>query len=158
MMRRRCSPLRSALRVSVSLLTVAVSIATASSGSADEPIEYALAIHGGAGWEPDKLSADDIAAHRAAMTRAIHVGRDILKKGGTALDAVEQTIRVLEDEPLYNAGKGAVFNNVGRHELDAAIMSGQVRQAGAVAGLTTVKNPISLARLVMTETKHVLLI
>jgi len=121
-------------------------------------IEYAIAIHGGAGWEPEKLSKEDRQRHREALTRAIHVGRDILDKGGSALDAVEQTIRVLEDEPLYNAGRGAVFNNVGQHELDAAIMNGRSRQAGGVAGLTTVKNPISLARLVMTETRHVLLI
>lgn len=120
-------------------------------------VEYAIAIHGGAGWEPDKLSKEDRQRHREALTRAIHVGRDILAKGGSALDAVEQTIRVLEDEPLYNAGRGAVFNNGGQHELDAAIMNGRSRQAGGVAGLTTVKNPISLARLVMTETRHVLL-
>ncbi len=120
--------------------------------------EWALAIHGGAGLEPDKLDAAGRERQKAALTRAIHVGRDILSKGGTAMDAVEQTIRVLEDEPLYNAGRGAVFNNVGKHELDAAIMDGQSRKAGAVAGLTTVKNPVSLARLVMSETRHVLLI
>lgn len=127
--------------------------------AADPPkIEFAIAIHGGAGVEPKKLSDDDRRRHHAALTRAIHTGRDILASGGTAMDAVEQTIRVLEDEPLYNAGRGAVFNNQGQHELDAAIMNGQTRQAGAVAGLTTVKNPVSLARLVMSETPHVLLI
>lgn len=78
--------------------------------------------------------------------------------GGTALDAVEQTIRSLEDEPLYNAGCGAVFNSIGKHELDAAIVDGKSHMAGAVAGITTVKNPISLARLVMAKTNHVLLI
>lgn len=121
-------------------------------------IEFALALHGGAGWEPAKLSATDRQKHDVAMRRALEAGRKILAEGGTALDAVESTIRVLEDEPLYNAGHGAVFNSVGQHELDAAVMDGGTRRAGAVAGLTTVKNPISLARLVMQQTKHVLLI
>lgn len=121
-------------------------------------IEFAIAIHGGAGLEPAKLSSADRQRQHEALTRAIYAGRDILARGGSAMDAVEQAIRVLEDEPLYNAGRGAVFNNVGRHELDAAVMDGQTRKAGGVAGLTTVKNPVSLARLVMTETKHVLLI
>lgn len=125
---------------------------------ADPAVDYAIAIHGGAGIEPNTLSAAQKQSHEAALTRAITVGRDILAQGGTALDAVEQTIRVLEDEPLYNAGRGAVFNNVGRHELDAAIMDGRDRSTGAVAGVTTIRNPISLARLVMTETPHVLLI
>jgi beta-aspartyl-peptidase (threonine type) len=119
--------------------------------------EYAIAIHGGAGLEPAKLSPEGRRAHEAALTKAIEVGRAILAKGGTALDAVEQTIRALEDDPLYNAGKGAVFNSEGQHELDAAIMDGESGKAGAVAGVMTVQNPISLARLVMTETRHVLL-
>lgn len=123
----------------------------------EQPVDYALAVHGGAGWEPAKMTEEDRAVHRAALTRALDVGNRILRNGGTALDAVEQTIRVLEDEPLYNAGRGAVFNERGQHELDAAIMDGKKRMAGAVAAVTTVKNPISLARLVMTETKHVLL-
>lgn len=127
-------------------------------GPQTERAEYALAIHGGAGWEPAKMTDADQAGHRAALTRALHVGRDVLAAGGTALEAVERTIRVLEDEPLYNAGRGAVFNSEGKHELDAAIMDGAQRKAGGVAGLTTVRNPISLARLVMTETRHVLLI
>lgn len=123
----------------------------------EQTVEYALAVHGGAGWEPKKMTEEDRAVHRAALTRALDVGSRILRNGGSALDAVEQTIRVLEDEPLYNAGRGAVFNERGQHELDAAIMDGKKRTAGAVAAVTTVKNPVSLARLVMTETKHVLL-
>ncbi len=119
---------------------------------------YSIAIHGGAGIEPDKLSAAEKLAHEEALKRALFTGRDLLAKGGTALDAVEQTIRVLEDEPLFNAGRGAVFNNVGTHELDAAIADGKTHNGGAVAGVTTIKNPISLARLVMTDTNHVLLI
>lgn len=127
------------------------------SHGAEPTVDFAIAIHGGAGIEPETLSEAQKREHEAALTRAITVGRDILAKGGAALDAVEQTIRVLEDEPLYNAGRGAVFNNVGRHELDAAIMDGRDRSTGAVAGVTTIRNPISLARLVMTETPHVLL-
>lgn len=124
---------------------------------AEPAVEYAIAIHGGAGIEPDTLTEAQKREHEAALKRAILIGRDILAKGGTALDAVEKTLRVLEDEPLYNAGRGAVFNNVGRHELDAAIMDGRDRSTGAVAGVTTIRNPISLARLVMTQTPHVLL-
>jgi len=132
---------------------------TAFSGLADEAPkpDFAIAIHGGAGLEPNKLSAADRLEHEAALRRALLAGTEILASGGQALDAVEAAIRVLEDEPLYNAGKGAVFNSVGTHELDAAIVDGKQRQAGGVAGVTTVKNPISLARLVMTQTPHVLL-
>lgn len=119
---------------------------------------FSIAIHGGAGIEPDKLSEAEKQAHEEALKRALFTGRDLLAAGGTALDAVEQTIRVLEDEPLFNAGRGAVFNNVGTHELDAAIADGKTHNGGAVAGVTTIKNPISLARLVMSDTNHVLLI
>jgi L-asparaginase / beta-aspartyl-peptidase len=122
------------------------------------PSNFSIAIHGGAGVEPEKLSQSEKQAHYAALERALNRGRDILANGGTAMDAVEQTIRILEDEPLYNAGHGAVFNSIGQHELDAAIVDGKTHEAGAVAAVTTVKNPISLARLVMSETDHVLLI
>ncbi len=124
----------------------------------EKPPKFSIAIHGGAGLEPDKLSVDDRREHEKALKIAVTTGAKILQEGGTALDAVEQAIRVLEDQPLYNAGKGAVFNNIGKHELDAAIVDGKTHTAGAVAGVTTIKNPISLARLVMTETPHVLLI
>jgi len=130
------------------------------SAIAQEPSSkrYSIAIHGGAGIEPDKLNAAEKLTYEEALKRALFTGRDLLAKGGTALDAVEHTIRILEDEPLFNAGRGAVFNNVGTHELDAAIANGQTHNGGAVAGVTTIKNPISLARLVMTDTNHVLLI
>ena len=130
----------------------------AQSPTTETKVEYALALHGGAGWEPAKLSPTDRQQHEVALRRALEAGRKILVDGGTSMDAVETTIRELEDEPLYNAGRGAVFNNMGQHELDAAIMDGQSRRAGAVAGVTTIKNPISLARLVMSQTSHVLLI
>lgn len=137
---------------------LAVTLQAQAASAQDRPkVEFAIAIHGGAGVEPARLTEDQKLLHTAALERALETGRKILAEGGTAMDAVEQTIRVLEDDPLYNAGKGAVFNSAGQHELDASIMDGQTTKAGAVAGVTTVKNPISLARLVMTETRHVLL-
>lgn len=120
--------------------------------------EFAIAIHGGAGDELDNITAAEKEAHRASLARALETGRKLLAEGGRAIDAVEQTIRVLEDDPLFNAGRGAVFNAEGKHELDASIMDGATGQGGAVGAVRTVKNPISLARLVMTETPHVLLI
>ena len=95
---------------------------------------------------------------RTRLRAAVSLGRDHLAQGGTALDAVEKVIRALEDDPLFNSGKGACFNAVGKHELDASIMDGQTLACGAVAGVRTVKSPISLARLVMTKTKNVLYI
>lgn len=119
---------------------------------------YAIAIHGGAGTNPGKMTKEEIAATEGSLKKALAIGVDVLDKGGTSLDAVEQVIRFLEDDPLFNAGKGAVFNSEGKHELDAAIMDGRTKACGAVAGVRTVKNPISLARLVMTKTRHVLLV
>lgn len=118
---------------------------------------FAIAIHGGAGSSPDKLSAKERAATEASMKKALAIGRDVLAEGGSSLDAVEQVIRFLEDDPLFNAGRGAVYNNREGHQLDASIMDGRDKACGAVAGVTTVRNPISLARLVMTKTRHVLL-
>ncbi|HEY4311821.1 MAG TPA: isoaspartyl peptidase/L-asparaginase [Pirellulales bacterium] len=121
-------------------------------------IEFAIAIHGGAGIEPEKIPAEERRQTEDALGKALEVGHKILADGGTSLDAVEKTVRVLEDDPIFNAGRGAVFNSAGMHELDASIMDGASHKGGGVAGLMTVKNPISLARLVMTETPHVLLI
>lgn len=118
---------------------------------------FAITLHGGAGIEPEKLTDEQRRQYRESLKSALEVGRTILTEGGTALTAVERTIRVLEDDPLFNAGRGAVFNDSGEHELDAALMDGKTLRAGAVAGVRTVKNPISLARLVMTETRHILL-
>lgn len=141
--------------IGIYLLIICPSSALSQSNN---PSKFSIAIHGGAGVEPENLSQSEKQAHYTALERALNKGRDILANGGTAMDAVEQTIRVLEDEPLYNAGHGAVFNSIGQHELDAAIVNGKTGEAGAVAALRTVKNPISLARLVMTETNHLLLI
>ena len=120
-------------------------------------LTYAIAIHGGAGAWSNRTD-DQMASVRTAMEEALRLGRDVLAAGGDSLDAVEKTIRFLEDSPLFNAGKGATFNAGGKHELDASIMRGNDRAAGAVAAVRVAKNPISLARRVMTDTKHVLLV
>ena len=119
---------------------------------------WRLAIHGGAGViEPGSLTPEKEAAYRASLAAALEAGAKILRSGGASLDAVEAAVRVLEDDPHFNAGKGAVYTAEGRNELDASIMDGRTRQAGAVAGVTRTKNPISLARAVMEKSKHVML-
>ena len=117
-----------------------------------------LVIHGGAGVEKSGLSADEQAAARAAMAQALRAGHAVLDKGGSAVDAVTATITVLEDAPQFNAGRGAVFTHDGRNELDAAIMDGATGQAGAIAGVHRVRNPIQLARAVMEHSPHVMLV
>ncbi|WP_027127568.1 isoaspartyl peptidase/L-asparaginase family protein [Gelidibacter mesophilus] len=120
--------------------------------------EFAIVIHGGAGTILRKnMSPEDESAYNAKLEEAIRVGYDILKNGGSSLDAVEKTINVLENSPLFNAGKGAVFTNAGVNELDASIMDGKNLDAGASAGTKTVKNPINLARAVMEKSPHVML-
>jgi len=113
-------------------------------------------IHGGAGYIKN-LSPDKEKAYRDKMSQALNVGYTILKNGGNAIDAVEKTINVMEDSPLFNSGKGAVLNNLGQVEMDASIMDGKYLNAGAVAGVHHIKNPISAARIVMDSSKHVLL-
>ncbi|MCW2003438.1 beta-aspartyl-peptidase (threonine type) [Xanthomonas arboricola] len=117
-----------------------------------------LVIHGGAGVEKSSLSPEDQAQAREAMQRALRAGHAVLKRGGSAVDAVAVTITVLEDAPQFNAGRGAVFTHDGKNELDAAIMDGASGKAGAIAGVHTVKNPILLARSVMDRSKHVMLV
>ena len=117
-----------------------------------------LAIHGGAGTiERSKMTPEREQKYRTALQGALDAGYKILKEGGIALDAVEAAVRLLEDDPLFNAGKGAVFTNMGTNELDASIMDGKTLKAGAVAGLKHIKNPITLARLVMEKSPHVML-
>jgi len=121
--------------------------------------KWAIAIHGGAGViERKDLSPAQEKAYREALQRAVDKGSAILKNGGSSLDAVEAVIRDLEDDPLFNAGRGAVFTAEGRNELDASIMDGRTLAAGSVAGLTTVRHPISLARAVMEKSPHVMMI
>ena len=119
---------------------------------------FALAIHGGAGTiARASLTLPEEKQYRTAREVALTIGYDLLRDGGAALDAVEAAVRSLEDCPLFNAGRGAVFTHDGHHEMDAAIMDGQHRLAGAVAGVRQVQNPIRAARLVMETTEHVLL-
>ncbi|MCH2651218.1 MAG: isoaspartyl peptidase/L-asparaginase [Candidatus Marinimicrobia bacterium] len=127
-------------------------------GSKDESIEFSIAIHGGAGTITRKnMTPGKENAYRSKLKETLNVGYSILNKGGTSLDAVEATIRIMENSELFNAGKGAVFTNAGTNELDASIMDGRNLKAGAVARVKTVKNPISAARKVMEETWHVML-
>ncbi|MCC6372130.1 MAG: isoaspartyl peptidase/L-asparaginase [Bacteroidia bacterium] len=118
--------------------------------------KYAIAIHGGAGTILKSLmTPEKEAAYTLALSEAIAAGENILKSGGSALDAVEKAIVSLENNPLFNAGRGAVFTNEGKNELDASIMSGLDLSAGAVAGVKNIKNPISLAKAVMQQSEHV---
>ncbi len=118
----------------------------------------ALVIHGGAGViERASLSPETEREIHAALNRALDAGNAVLSNGGSALDAVEAAVVVLEESPLFNAGKGAVFNNRGEHELDASMMEGHTRRAGAVAGVATIRNPVKLARAVMEHSPHVML-
>jgi beta-aspartyl-peptidase (threonine type) len=119
---------------------------------------WVIQIHGGAGaMMPGSLASHLDALSRQALHRALAAGATILDEGGCALDAVEASVRMLEDDPLFNAGHGAVFTADGVNELDAAIMDGATRRAGAVAGVTRSRNPVSLARAVMETSPHVLL-
>jgi len=118
-----------------------------------------LVIHGGAGTILRKnMTAEQEKAYQDILNKALQTGYKILQNGGSSLDAVEATIRVLEDSPLFNAGKGSVFTHEGKNEMDAAIMDGNTRKAGAVAGVSVIKNPISTARKVMENSEHVMLI
>lgn len=119
---------------------------------------YTLVIHGGAGnITKENLPAEIAAQFEAKLTEVLKHGDSLLKAGGTSLDAVESCVRMMEDCPLFNAGKGAVFNAEGKNEMDAAIMDGKTGLAGAVAGVTTIRNPITAARAVMEKSEHVML-
>lgn len=123
----------------------------------DSPIR--LVIHGGAGAiQRSRLTAEREQAYRQALAQALTAGYAVLAAGGSSMDAVIAAIVVMEDSPLFNAGKGSVFNHDGRNELEASIMDGATRMAGAVAGVTTIRNPIRAAHAVMTRSAHVMLI
>jgi L-asparaginase / beta-aspartyl-peptidase len=132
--------------------------AAAQTPASDQRPAWRLVIHGGAGViERARLTPDQDRAIRAALDRALAAGSAILDRGGSALDAVEAAVRVLEDDPNFNAGRGAVFTYEGTIEHDAAIMNGETRAAGAITGTTTTRNPITLARRVMENSPHVFL-
>jgi beta-aspartyl-peptidase (threonine type) len=118
-----------------------------------------LVIHGGAGnISHENLTQEKEKAYTEGLNAALAAGYAVLEKGGTSLDAVEAAIQVMEDNPLFNAGKGAVFTNEGKNELDAAIMDGATLKAGSVASVTTIRNPISAARAVMERSPHVMMV
>ncbi len=123
-----------------------------------DPQRITLVVHGGSGTiTRTSITPEVEARYRASLEQALKAGYDVLAAGGSSVDAVVATIKVFEDDALFNAGKGAVFTHEGTNELDASIMDGKTGLAGAVAGVTTIKNPIAAARAVMDKTRHVLL-
>jgi beta-aspartyl-peptidase (threonine type) len=142
------------------LAQAAAPAAPASSDSSSQPAaaEWGIVIHGGAGViTRESMTPAREAEYRAKLTEALAAGHRILERGGSSLDAVQAAINVMEDSPLFNAGKGAVFTHDGHNEMDAAVMDGRTLAAGAVAGVRHIKNPIDLARAVMDHSPHVML-
>lgn len=137
---------------------VLLGLASLSSGAAMAASSPLLVIHGGAGVERKDFSPEEERAARAALTEALRKGHEALMAGKPAMDAVTAAITVLEDDPTFNAGRGAVFTHDGKNELDASLMDGATLRAGAVAGVHTVKNPILLARAVMEYSPHVMMV
>ena len=144
-----------ALALTVALL--AGSTGPAALAAAEAPV--AIAIHAGAGtMSRDETTPEQEAAIRAELEKAVRVGHRVLTEGGSSLEAVQAAVNILEDSPFFNAGKGAVFNAEGENELDASVMDGATLNAGAVAAVRRIANPIDLALSVMTESRHVMLI
>ena len=147
------------LMMNLYLVSLCVLLLVSCSGvSAAEPPRWALVVHGGAAGDPEGLSVEEAADRREGLRVALEVGRGVLAGGGAAVDAVERTIRILEDDVRFNAGRGAVLNVDGVARLDASIMEGRDHRCGGVGGLSTTRHPISGARRVMTSTPHVLLV
>jgi len=148
----------SALALASCQTTEDKSTVIASTEMATERAEYAIVIHGGAGTIlKENMTSEKEAAYKQRMNEALDIGEKILKDGGNSMDAVVETIKHLEDSPLFNAGKGAVFTNAGINELDASIMDGKSLNAGAVGGISIVRNPITAARAVLENSNHVML-
>ncbi|TLZ47698.1 MAG: hypothetical protein E6K22_16240, partial [Gammaproteobacteria bacterium] len=140
-------------------LLALLGVGLAAAALAEEPRPLAIVIHGGAGViDPAKMTPERAASYRAGLAAALDAGYAILEHGGASLDAVTAAVRIMEDDPQFNAGRGAVLNHEGDAELDAAIMDGHGPRAGAVAAVRHVKNPVELARLVMEKSPHVLLV
>jgi len=131
---------------------------TASAQNDKTGARFMLVMHGGAGTITRANMTPELEKkYREALEQALRTGQAVLSKGGSSLDAVEASIHILEDSPLFNAGKGAVFTHEGRNEMDASIMDGKTMKAGAVAGVTIIRNPISAARAVMDKSEHVMM-
>jgi L-asparaginase / beta-aspartyl-peptidase len=141
-----------------SLLLLLFACSTLAAQSNDEEMKYAIVIHGGAGGDPSGWSVEYRQQRRDGLQAALERGVEMLARGDSAVDVVEHVVRIMEDDPAFNAGRGCVLNEAGNHELDASIMDGSNLQCGAVGSVSRIKNPISLARKVMTDTRHVLLI
>lgn len=146
------------LRAALSLSLAASALSAPALAQEDADARWTIVVHGGAGViERENLDAQTEAAYRDALELAVRTGGEILENGGSALEAVEAVIHGLEDDPKFNSGRGAVFTSAGTNELDASIMRGSDLAAGAVAGVTTVRHPISLAIAVMQDSPHVML-
>jgi len=140
------------------LCAAALALVLLGTGAAAERASWALAVHGGAGGIPKDLPPQEIARIRAALETALRAGSEVLRANGDSLDAVQRAVHVMEDSGVLNCGRGAVLNHEGFAELDAALMSGRDRRSGSVAALRHVANPIDLARIVMDQTPHVLIV
>ena len=141
--------------LALTLFAVPATAQEASDPAPPKPIRWSIAIHGGAGtMSREAMTAEKEAEYRAALDRGLAAGTAVLESGGTALDAVAAVVTTLEDDPHFNAGRGAVFTWDGKNSLDAAIMDGKTRKAGAVSGLNRTKNPVLLARAVMDKGPH----
>lgn len=139
------------------LLTAVALVMVQPARSADAP-QWALVLHGGAGTIPRDMDPKLADAYRASLRSGLEVGKKILEGGGTSLEAVEAVVRFFEDDSLFNAGRGAVYTHDGKHEMDACIMDGRTLACGSVGAVRTVRHPITLAHMVMTKTRHVLLV
>ena len=148
----------SAIAAGLLAMTLAFPARAQERAGMDTDLRWSIAIHGGAGtMSPDRMTAEQQADYAEALQTALDAGAMVLADGGSALDAVEAAIMLLEDNPRFNAGRGAVFTHEGTNELDASIMDGETRAAGAATGITATKNPILLARAVMEDSPHVFL-
>lgn len=145
------------IKYKLATMTLCTLFATSVFANTDTPIR--LVIHGGAGTiTKDTITPEQEKEYKEKLTEALNAGYAVLNSGGTSIEAVQKSINVMEDSPLFNAGKGAVFTHDGRNELDASIMDGKTRKAGAIAGVTTVKNPINAAIAVMEKSPHVMMV
>ncbi|MER1962654.1 isoaspartyl peptidase/L-asparaginase [Proteus vulgaris] len=145
------------MKYKLATMTLCSLFATSVFANTQSPIR--LVIHGGAGTiTKDTITPEQEKEYKEKLTEALNAGYAVLNSGGTSIEAVQKSINVMEDSPLFNAGKGAVFTHDGRNELDASIMDGKTRNAGTVAGVTTVKNPINAAIAVMEKSPHVLMV
>jgi beta-aspartyl-peptidase (threonine type) len=147
------------LQIAAALVCGLVCASVGAAQEKESKMKFGMVIHGGAGTiERREMTPEKEKAHREGLEQALKAGYEVLARGGASLDAVEAAIRVLEDNPLFNAGKGAVFTHEGTNELDSSIMDGRTLNAGAVAAVKHIRNPIVLARLVMDKSPHVMLV